>query len=192
MSLSYVFILPCSAACKGKLADHSGVVEDCNEVNSFTSLACILLGNEILQPSGLWQQITFSCWYLEPCENLQQEATAIIHTYFMKLTIGTTLNMVQRWTNGTPCSKVGGTLHVPFNTHALCLDQGSKAVGLSKHFHAFLVLFHNFVTYIDFIALNPEKHQTNCPCGCLWNICVCIGSEHGCKQCESSLQERAG
>lgn len=42
MSLPYVIILPCSAACKGKLGDHSGAVEDCNEVNWFSSLACIL------------------------------------------------------------------------------------------------------------------------------------------------------
>ena len=54
MSLPYVFILPCSAACKGKLGDHSGAVEDCNEVNSFSSLACILKKcNKTLQPNGL-------------------------------------------------------------------------------------------------------------------------------------------
>lgn len=54
MSLPYVFILPCSAACKGKLGDHSGAVEDCNEVNSFSSLACVLKkSNKTLQPNGL-------------------------------------------------------------------------------------------------------------------------------------------
>jgi len=74
----------------------------------------------------------------------------------MKLTMSKTLNVVQQSINGTPNSKVGGTVHVPFNNPAFYLDQRSKGVGFSKNFHFFLVLFHNIASHIDYIALNTE------------------------------------